>query len=126
MRPAKQARIGAASSSPRDAEQALAALDGDLKAAPSNADLRGMVHYVKGLVALSHGDPKQAIESFKLCPETDYGCRRDLMAAQQQAGEAAAAAETRSRLLRANARDNIHRGADPAYLFVSSQLKARK
>ena len=35
-----QARIGAASSKPRDAEQALAALDGDLKAAPSNADLR--------------------------------------------------------------------------------------
>ena len=121
-----QARIGAASSKPRDAEQALAALDGDLKAAPSNADLRGMVHYAKGLVALSHGDPRQAIESFKLCPETDYDCRRDLISAQQQAGQAAAAAETRSRLLRANARDNIHRGADPAYLFVSSRLKARK
>ena len=121
-----QARIGAASSKPRDAEQALAALDGDLKAAPSNADLRGMVHYAKGLVALSRGDPRQAIESFKLCPETDYDCRRDLISAQQQAGQAAAAAETRSRLLRANARDNIHRGADPAYLFVSSRLKARK
>ena len=33
-----------------------------------------MVHYAKGLVALSHGDPRQAIESFKraLAINADY------------------------------------------------------
>ena len=121
-----QARIGAASASASDAEQALAALDGELRDAPSNSDLRGMVHYVTGLVALAHGQAKTAVESFKLCPETDYWCRRDLIGAEQRAGENAAAEESRAQLLRANARDNIHRGADPAYLYVSSRLKAGK
>ena len=119
-----QARIGAASASPQDAEQALAALEAELKSAPSNSDLRGMVHYVRGLSALAHNQPRQAIDNLKLCPETDYDCRRDLMIAEQRAGEQAAAEETRAKLLQANARDNIHRGADPAYLYVSSRLKA--
>jgi tetratricopeptide (TPR) repeat protein len=119
-----QARIGARGESPRDAEQALARLQEELKAAPSNADLRGMVHYAQGLSALAHGDRRAAIASFSRCPETDYRCRLDLVLAQARAGDAGAADESRGKLLRANVRDNIHRGEDPAYLYVSARLKA--
>ena len=119
-----QARIAARHERPAQAERALAELEAELKAAPSNFDLRGMVHYVKGLAALAHGDARQAAESFALCPETDFRCRFDLAGAQTRAGETAAAEETRARLLRANVRDNLHRGEDPVYLYTSARLKA--
>jgi ATP/maltotriose-dependent transcriptional regulator MalT len=119
-----QARIGARGSSPQDAEQALAGLEEELKAAPSNADLRGMVRYAQGLAALSHGDLKAAAASFARCPDTDYRCKLDLVQAQAKAGETAASEESRARIMRANVRDDVHRGEDPAYLYVWARLKA--
>ena len=93
------------------------------KLAPSNADLRGAVHYATGLVALARGDAVQAAESFKRCPETDYACRLQLAQAQERSGDPVHAADTRARLLAANVRDNLHHGDDPTYLYVQALLK---
>ena len=46
------------------------------------------------------------------------------MQAQQKAGLAGRRGRTRERLLARNVRDNLHRGQDPASLYVSARLKA--
>jgi ATP/maltotriose-dependent transcriptional regulator MalT len=104
------------------AARALSALEGDLKDAPSNADLRGAVHYARGAIALSQGNAAAAKESLERCSDTDYFCKLALAKAQEAAGDPALASETRAKLLRANARDNLHRGEAPVYLYVHTQL----
>jgi tetratricopeptide (TPR) repeat protein len=105
------------------AGKALARLQGELAAAPSNEDLRGLVHFAEGLVAMARGVPQQAIESFSKCPETLFQCRLDLAAAQAKAGLKAPSDETLRKLSQANIRDSLHRGQDPSYLYISAALK---
>ena len=105
------------------ARKALAQLQAELEAAPSNADLRGLVRFAEGLVALARGQPQEAVELLSRCPDTLYACRLSLAAAQEQAGRKPLADETRRKLAQANVRDNLHRGEDPSYLYVSAALK---
>ncbi len=114
-----QARAGTAGM----AEKALAQLQGELAAAPSNTDLRGLVRFSEGLVAMAQGQPEQAIESLSKCPDTLFQCRLELAKAQAQAGFKALADETLRKLGQANFRDSLHRGEDPSYLYVSAALK---
>ena len=114
-----QARIGTLAM----AKKALAELQGELATAPSNADLRGQVHFGEGLVAMAQGRPEQALESLSKCPDTLFQCRVELADAQSRAGLKALADETLRKLGQANIRDSLHRGADPSYLYLSAALK---
>ena len=114
-----EARIG----SGPVAAQALAQLQSELSAAPSNADLRGLVRFAEGLVALARGQPQQAVESLSKCPETLYACRLQLTAALAKTGAKAQADEALRKLADANIRDSLHRGEDPSYLYISAGLK---
>lgn len=105
------------------AERALARLEAELAAAPSNTDLRGQVHFAQGLVALARGDSLKAVDRLSRCPDTLFECRIELASAQQKAGARAQAEETLRRLADANVRDSLHRGEDPSYLYVSAALK---
>jgi tetratricopeptide (TPR) repeat protein len=109
----------------KKAEAALAQLEKELAAAPSNADLRGDVHFAAGEVALAENDAARAAASFAMCPQTDFRCRYELARAQDKAGEHAAAEETRQTIARANIRDNLHRGEDPIYLVLWARLKRK-
>jgi hypothetical protein len=101
-------------------------LEEELKAAPSNADVRAAVHYARGLQALAAREPERAADSFALCPEEAVRCRVKLAEAHDLAGEHRAAEEVRDRLLRLGLRDNLHRGEDPESLYYRAKLGAGK
>jgi tetratricopeptide (TPR) repeat protein len=121
-----EATLAAKSSLPAAGARAVSALEEELKAAPSNADVRAAVHYARGLQALAAREPERAADSFALCPEEAVRCRVKLAEAHDLAGEHRAAEEVRDRLLRLGLRDNLHRGEDPESLYYRAKLGAGK
>jgi len=67
------------------------------------------------VLVLAQKDPHGAIDSFKKCSVTFDYCRMTLADAQEQAGETAAAADTRTAIMKANHRD-------PEYWFVRARV----
>lgn len=118
-----RAEIAAAVRSPLEAEAAVRELEAELAGAPSNFELRAAVHHARGLKALAAGDARQAVASLSLCPVTQPRCRYRLSRAQLAAGEVEAAGETVRQILAHPLRDNLHRGDDPAYLWVRARLR---
>jgi hypothetical protein len=101
-----------------EAEKTAAMLDEEARAAPSNAWLQSTAHTVHGVISLAAGDAKRAAAHFAQCTEEDSYCRWQLAQAQEKAGDKAAAAATREKLLA-----RIQR--DPFYLYVRSRLAAQ-
>jgi tetratricopeptide (TPR) repeat protein len=96
-----QARLGNLG----DAEKTLAQLRTLYDFRPR--DPRGIdaVSHTRGLIALQKKDPAMAISAFMQCSKTDETCRLDLAEAQLAAGDAPAAALTRTAISRANHRE---------------------
>jgi tetratricopeptide (TPR) repeat protein len=117
-----EATLAAKAQLPAAGARAVAALEEELRTAPSNSDLRAAVHYARGLQALAARDPARAADSFALCPEEAVRCREKLAEAHDLAGEHQAAEEARDRLQRLWLRDNLHRGEDPESLYYRARL----
>lgn len=117
------ARLAAARGDHAAGRKAVGELEAELRAAPSNADLRGDVHYARGMVELGQGDAAAAIADLARCPETAYLCRLELSVAQERAGDKGRAEETRRQLLHSNVRDNVHHGDDPTFLYLAAREK---
>lgn len=113
-----RAAIGAAAHAPAEVLLSVAALERELAAAPSNFDLRADVHFARGLGDLGAGDARSAVTHLSLCPVTMTRCRANLVRAQALAGDAEAADDTLAFLREHLLRDDVHRGEDPAYLWV--------
>ena len=119
------ASLAAAARQPAACGRAVAALEAELRTAPSNTDLRAAVHYARGLQALAARDPARAADHFSLCPEERVRCRVRLAEAHDLAGEPSAAEEVRALLLAHVLRDALHRGDDPEYLYFRGRLAAK-
>jgi len=120
-----EARLGALEHKPVLASSAVQALAEELRGAPSNTDVRSALHHAQGEEALAARDPLRAIEALALCPDAEATCRFELARAQDEAREPRAADETRARMRSLGLRDNLHRGEDPAALYVRLKLGAR-
>ncbi len=116
------ARLAAAEEKPLVAETAASALAGELRRAPSNMDVRSAQHLAQGEAALAARDPAAAVAPLALCPDAEVVCRLELARAQLAAGDARAAEATRARMLGLYFRDNLHRGEDPAALYVRLKM----
>ena len=107
-----QARLGQV----LEAENALGALDAlytENARDPVGIDLSS---YARGQIALGKKDPHGAVVAFQRCSEPFDLCRMALAEAQDAAGEASAANDTRTALLKANHRDAL-------YWFVRAQTQ---
>ncbi len=120
-----EARMGALEHKPGPASSAVAELSEELRGAPSNTDARSALHHAQGEEALAARNPRRAIEALSLCPDSEAICRVDLARAQDEANEPRAADETRARIRSLGLRDNLHRGEDPAALYVRLKLARR-
>ena len=101
-----------------DAARTLARLEEYAKANLSGAFATDTTSYARGVLALAQKDARAAIDALQKCSEPFDLCRFTLAEAQEEAGETAAAAQTRESLLGAN-----HRDAE--YWFVRARLEAR-
>ncbi len=108
-----QARLGKIA----DAEKALGQLSELYKDATSDPAAVNALGHARGEVALAKKDAKGAVEALKACTELGDWCRMTLAEAQEKAGDAAAAAETRAALVKVNHRD-------PMYLVVRAKVEA--
>ena len=120
------ASLAAAARQPAAGGRAVAALEAELKSAPSNSDLRAALQYARGLQALAAREPARAADRFALCPEEAVRCRMRLAEAHDLAGEPRAAEEARAQLLAHGLRDALHRGQDPEYLYFRARLAAKR
>ena len=119
------ASLAGAARQPAAGGRAVTALEVELKAAPSNVDLRAALHYALGLQALSAKEPARATDHFARCPEERVRCRVRLAEAHDLAGEPRAAEEARRQLLAHGLRDALHRGDDPESLYFRARLAAK-
>jgi tetratricopeptide (TPR) repeat protein len=110
---ASQARVG----NYTDAIRTFARLEDTAKGLPGSFATDAL-SYARGVLALERGDAGGAVQSFQKCSEPAMLCHYALAEAQDAAGQAAEAVETRERLLNANQRD-------PEYWFVHARLEAR-
>ena len=91
--------VAAAAKQPKEAADALARLDKVSPDADKDAFQADGLDYARGEVAWAKGDLKGAIEQLGKCIVEDDLCRFRLAAAQEKAGDKAAAAATRKGIL---------------------------
>ena len=92
----------------------MALIETEAKKSPSNAELQSMLHFGQGQVALAQNDAKAAVQHLSRCPEQNSYFRLELALAQDKAGDATGAAETRRKIVEVNRRS-------PSYLYVRAQ-----
>ena len=66
---------------------------------------------------MARGDAKGAVGHYSKCNDQDSYCRRELVMAQEKAGDRTGAEASRQKLLSANLRE-------PLYLYVRAKLGA--
>lgn len=108
-----------------DAEKAAAELDKLHKEVPENNALLLAMHFAAGMVALGKGDGRAAAAELSRCSALDAYCAWKLIDAQTAAGDAQAAAATRSALLKRNDVEQVYLDEDPLLIYVHSRLAQR-
>jgi Flp pilus assembly protein TadD len=98
-----------------EAVKTIAALEEETRQATAGPWTTSSFHWIKGELALSHGDARGAISELKQCIEIDGYCQLRLMKAMEKAGDVAGA-----RVLEQKIIDNPLR--DPWYLFARAKL----
>jgi tetratricopeptide (TPR) repeat protein len=106
-----QARLGKVA----EAEKTLGRLDEFVRGNLTGPMAKDAMAFTRGVVSLAKNDPKQAVESLKMCSSFFDYCRMTLADAQERAGDTTGATFTRSALLKANHRD-------PEYWFVRARI----
>jgi tetratricopeptide (TPR) repeat protein len=102
-----------------DAEEALTAVDTDLKAAGNDLWLQSTVGMGRAEIALAKKDAKAAPQALAMCPELFSLCRYQLALAQDKAGDKEAAKATRETLL-------AHPQRNAFYSWVRNQIDTKK
>ena len=97
------------------AAKALALLEADAQATPTNAGLANNVQLGRGELALARGDAKAAAAALSLCVAQDTYAQWRLCEAREKAGDKGGADQIRNKVLRTNRRDG-------EYLFVRAQM----
>jgi|GEM_PF-2933610 tetratricopeptide (TPR) repeat protein len=106
-----QARLGRVA----EAEKTLVRLDEFVRGNLTGPLAKDTLSFSRGVVSLAKNDPKQAVESLKMCSSFFDSCRMTLADAQERAGDTTGATFTRTALLKANHRD-------PEYWFVRARI----
>jgi hypothetical protein len=104
---------------PAEAEQALTAVDADVKQTADDLWLQSRVAMARGEIALAKKDVPAAVQQFSICPEVLSNCRWRLSLAQEQAGDKEAARATRELLL-------AHPQRSIFYVWVRTQIDSKK
>ena len=97
------------------AETTSAALDQEASSRPDDPAAQTAMHYAKGQLAMARADIAGARAHFDQCSAADEMCKWQGVVAAEKAGDTAAAAAARDRLLK------IY-GRDPVHLIVRSRL----
>ncbi len=88
-----------------EAEKVATELEAVFKDTPGSPNAIDAIAYARGVIALAKKDAKGAVMSFSKCTELADLCHLRLAEAQDLAGDATAATQTRTALLKANRRD---------------------
>jgi tetratricopeptide (TPR) repeat protein len=100
------------------AQQTASMLEQDAAERKDDPNAQSGMHYALGMAAIAKRDFAGAKGHFDRCLARDWGCRFELVAAAEKAGDAAAADAARQAILRLFVRD-------PVYVFFRSRLDAK-
>ena len=87
------------------AAKSSAALDSEAAAQPDDANAQSVMHYGKAMLAVARRDSKAALAEFDRCSSEDRLCFYQKALAAEKAGDKAAAAAARGRMLAVYGRD---------------------